>query len=285
MEALNNLPVELNYRILLELPLPDLLRTCQTSTLYNSICSLDVFWRDKIIHDYGDVDFDNSNPRQAYLRLYRSKSLPVYVQLVYKGDKHYIGHIRVYEDNTVGDVFDHTIELFNDTFTNRLDLVGDVGLYDRSDKELINNAVMNRFGLNDSISEYKNLAYILIQLWGFKYTKYSDQLSLTYRDGRGTLNSNRNLNSKPNNNLLSINNMYVPSDNSAFAHEYQNRGHISRYYTQDDNVPMNNINIYGLPYYQPLNLGTDFDGDEYSFNPIQYGGNQRYKHVSIEDLD
>lgn len=59
MADIDNLPPELAYNVLLDLPYNDVVNYCQTSTHARVVCS-EAFWRDKLVHDYGAPIFQRA---------------------------------------------------------------------------------------------------------------------------------------------------------------------------------------------------------------------------------
>lgn len=61
---------EADALILLELPYPSLVRTCQVSKYLYSICQDPHFWKQKIIKDYGSDILKYVTPEDSYLQFY-----------------------------------------------------------------------------------------------------------------------------------------------------------------------------------------------------------------------
>lgn len=53
MSDLESIPSEINYNILLSLPLNSVLTMCQVNRYYNDICKDDFFWKEKTLYDFG----------------------------------------------------------------------------------------------------------------------------------------------------------------------------------------------------------------------------------------
>jgi hypothetical protein len=58
---LSSLPIEIQWKMLLDLNPKDLRNACATSTYYREICNTDSFWKIKVVRDFGeDTVYDTS---------------------------------------------------------------------------------------------------------------------------------------------------------------------------------------------------------------------------------
>jgi len=75
---------DLDFRLLLNMNLPELLKTCQTNHRMNSICEDNYFWRRKIIHDYGKeivaMKPTRETYKEQYVRIYNTIKQPDYLR-------------------------------------------------------------------------------------------------------------------------------------------------------------------------------------------------------------
>lgn len=85
-DNISNLPNEINYGIMLTLPLTSLLNLCETNKFNNDLWNDEYFWRRKCYYDFGErADY---NPKgldwkSLYIYLYISKDIPICI--IYEG--------------------------------------------------------------------------------------------------------------------------------------------------------------------------------------------------------
>jgi len=81
--SLTSVP-ELDFEILLNMDLPELLNMCQSNLYLNSICNNDYFWQMKVAQDYGEEIVTMKPAHETYqgqyVRIYNTLRAPDYLQ-------------------------------------------------------------------------------------------------------------------------------------------------------------------------------------------------------------
>jgi hypothetical protein len=172
--SLDDLPLEIQYRIMLELPLVDLSRLCQSGHVYNSICESETFWRDKVRLDYPNTNkpFDLTW-RDYYESLRFSKLIPICVGSIFGTPKdlskcNNIGSIRIFDHDDIEEVFDKIWIMFEDRYGFKPS-PEIIHLYDVDGKIITDNTLA--FFREREASNYPNLSYFFLPLFENDYAK------------------------------------------------------------------------------------------------------------------
>lgn len=116
---LDDMPKDIKYKILVELPIGDLAKMCQTNKKYQEICNNDEFWRRKLIFDFPEyLKPENLNHKEWYDRIINSGNLystefpnVLVAENVYKCypiDEDHLFYIDMYYNlYFMGDIYSH----------------------------------------------------------------------------------------------------------------------------------------------------------------------------------
>lgn len=66
-----NVPTEIDFEILLHLPISELSNTCRKDRRANEICRSNYFWVQRFQQDYPGLPFDQNDAKEEYIRVYQ----------------------------------------------------------------------------------------------------------------------------------------------------------------------------------------------------------------------
>lgn len=121
-----NLPPELAFQVLLDLPYADLIRACRVNQLLHSICQDDYFWQAKTSRDYPEhpdpSEFPEWSWRELYDHLRRGdlRHLPIYFFVRGNEGNGPFDYVWVYPGYTYGQLFQIAQDLFEKTYPDEL---------------------------------------------------------------------------------------------------------------------------------------------------------------------
>lgn len=68
---------EIDQVILLNLDYPSLNRVCQSNRYLNTLCMDDLFWKEKFIHDFGQLSWKSNDSNHKYYKVFYDKYIIV----------------------------------------------------------------------------------------------------------------------------------------------------------------------------------------------------------------
>ncbi len=119
MASMDNLPQELLYKILLELPVHDIVQSCESNSKLKLMCNNQYFWRLKAEKDYLEYLYlfttfiDHNKWKELLIYLNSVRTIPIYYQ-----DK-IIAHVKIFPLDTVVQLYYLLRDISIETFKTR----------------------------------------------------------------------------------------------------------------------------------------------------------------------